>query len=85
MEKQQVACVEGCLWASELVFHSGDRGKDWLGEGRRREKTGEALLAQSLPTDPNTRTSYPIRTPGLPTEHQSPEGFQRQTFQAGFS
>lgn len=73
----------GCLWASELVFHSGDRGKDQLGEGRRRE-TGEALLAQSLPIDPNTRTSYPIRPPGLPMEHQSREGFQRQTFQAGF-
>lgn len=35
-EEQQVACEEGCLWVSETVFQSGERGKDRPGEGRER-------------------------------------------------
>lgn len=73
MEEQQVACEEGCLWASEPVIHSG---KDRLGEGKEREGWGGGSL------DPRTRTACPIRPPGLPKVYQSPEGFQQQAFQA---
>lgn len=59
MEKQQVACVEGCLWASELVFHSGDRGKDWLGEGRRRETLGRLSWRRAYPQTPTLELHTP--------------------------
>lgn len=46
MEEQQVACEEGCLWASEPVIHSG---KDRLGEGKEREGLrGGALWTPEL-------------------------------------
>lgn len=72
------------LRVSEQAFRSGDRGKDQLGEGKERANCGGSFLAQSLPLDPKTRTSPPVRLPGLSMEHQTPERFQRQIFQAGF-
>lgn len=57
---------------------------DQLGEGKERANWRSSLLAQGLLLDPKTRTSRPIRPPGLPMEHQTPESFQKQTFRAEF-